>query len=267
MGGKQHAGAAIGVGRYFTETIGGFAHELGRALAHGVTQGALAAAQGGRFGAGFLAASFSSAWGSSGIGQGGNRLSRVAVAAVVGGTASRIGGGKFANGAVTGAFVQALNHDGDHAENAPKKTAGSERVGDPRTEIRSVPIMDALGVPSLADVPVVGGADDSIVKRFGKQLLRNVGNIRDGLNASLTLDYQVRVETRAYFEDTTVRSFSREGLSTGGSSVTVQDSTIRTGHRIANVVTDSQVVGISRRSIASQLNAVSPQCVELLSSC
>jgi uncharacterized protein YcbK (DUF882 family) len=42
----------------------------------------------------------------------GNRVTRVIAAAVLGGTVSKIGGGKFANGAVTGAFVQAFNHDG-----------------------------------------------------------------------------------------------------------------------------------------------------------
>ena len=34
---------------------------------------------------------------------------RTSIAAIVGGTASRLGGGKFANGAVTGAFVHMFN--------------------------------------------------------------------------------------------------------------------------------------------------------------
>lgn len=38
--------------------------------------------------------------------------------AVVGGTASRLGGGKFANGAVTGAFVQMFNHGMSTAKNS-----------------------------------------------------------------------------------------------------------------------------------------------------
>jgi len=35
---------------------------------------------------------------------------KTAIAAVIGGTAEALGGGKFANGAVTGAFVEAYNH-------------------------------------------------------------------------------------------------------------------------------------------------------------
>jgi hypothetical protein len=76
-------------------------------------QGALGVAQGGKFGAAFLSAAVTSGYGSK-FGQMGNRVQCVIGAAVLGGTVSRIGGGKFANGAVTGAFVQAFNHEGDH---------------------------------------------------------------------------------------------------------------------------------------------------------
>lgn len=53
-----------------------------------------------------------------GIGGEGFSYKRVAVAAVVGGTASKLTGGKFANGAVTGAFSRALN---DELHNAIEK--------------------------------------------------------------------------------------------------------------------------------------------------
>ena len=44
---------------------------------------------------------------------------KTAIAAVIGGTAEALGGGKFANGAVTGAFVEAYNHlHGEMAKNA-----------------------------------------------------------------------------------------------------------------------------------------------------
>jgi RHS repeat-associated protein len=83
------------------------------ATLHGLTQGILAVAQGGKFGSGFLSAAASSVFGPKNDGtarlDGKQRLIRVVKAAAVGGTASRIGGGKFANGAVTGAFVQAFN--------------------------------------------------------------------------------------------------------------------------------------------------------------
>jgi RHS repeat-associated protein len=83
---------------------------------HGVAQGALATAQGGEFGPAFLAASFSHAVG-GGMqatdilnGEGfGLLAARTLSAAVAGGTAAVIGGGKFANGAMTAAFVHLFN--------------------------------------------------------------------------------------------------------------------------------------------------------------
>jgi len=85
--------------------------------------------QGGDFKSGFLAAGFTQI--SSQIGnkfglyfnnpQGiGQRLSNALTAAVVGGTASKIGGGKFANGAVTGAFSRVFNDDGLHHKAAAR---------------------------------------------------------------------------------------------------------------------------------------------------
>ena len=38
------------------------------------------------------------------------------IAAAIGGTAEKLGGGKFANGAVTGAYVMMFNHLGEHGE-------------------------------------------------------------------------------------------------------------------------------------------------------
>ncbi|NOU45787.1 MAG: hypothetical protein HOO86_01850 [Bacteroidales bacterium] len=43
-----------------------------------------------------------------------NGISKITLSAVIGGTAESLGGGKFANGAVTGAYVMMLNHLGDH---------------------------------------------------------------------------------------------------------------------------------------------------------
>ncbi|NOU45784.1 MAG: hypothetical protein HOO86_01835 [Bacteroidales bacterium] len=39
-----------------------------------------------------------------------NEISKIALSAAIGGTAETLGGGKFANGAVTGAFVMMFNH-------------------------------------------------------------------------------------------------------------------------------------------------------------
>lgn len=104
-------------------------HELGKidgvqkAFLHGLAGGALNLAAGGRFGEGFLGA-FAGAYASVELGKSesfrdwagvpgdGDALGmakRTAVAAVVGGTASRLGGGKFENGAITAAFAHLFN--------------------------------------------------------------------------------------------------------------------------------------------------------------
>jgi RHS repeat-associated protein len=78
------------------------------AVLQGLTRGILAVAQGGKFGPGFLSAAASSAFGPKVSGAGlsdGKRLVRILQSAAAGGTASRIGGGKFANGAYTAAFL------------------------------------------------------------------------------------------------------------------------------------------------------------------
>ncbi len=79
---------------------------------HGVTQGGIRSAQGGKFTHGFLAAfSTSSFEGAANYAerQVGSSIAGNAVAAVVGGTAEALGGGKFSNGAVTAAFVDIYN--------------------------------------------------------------------------------------------------------------------------------------------------------------
>ncbi|MEM8549824.1 MAG: RHS repeat-associated core domain-containing protein, partial [Verrucomicrobiota bacterium] len=89
---------------------------LAKAASHGVTGGGLQEAQGGEFLAGFSAAGFT-ALASPGIEFiGGDNpdlaetFGEAAAAAVVGGTASILAGGKFENGAVTGAFSHLFNN-------------------------------------------------------------------------------------------------------------------------------------------------------------
>ncbi len=83
---------------------------------HGMVGGVMAELNGGDFGNGFLAAGFSAAassWAPGGDGTGwqdaGVFTAGVVVSALVGGTASVLSGGKFANGAVSGAVIYALN--------------------------------------------------------------------------------------------------------------------------------------------------------------
>lgn len=82
-------------------------------FANAMVGGIAAELQGGKFGHGFLAAGFTSAFkpmvNQIGGGSANYMPVRVIAAAIIGGTASKISGGKFANGATTGAFVQLYN--------------------------------------------------------------------------------------------------------------------------------------------------------------
>ncbi|VVH51526.1 hypothetical protein BPUTSESOX_170, partial [uncultured Gammaproteobacteria bacterium] len=78
--------------------------------AHGLAGGIVQDRMGGSFGAGFLSGSLGSYLGSSGHSKNmPEMISNTARDAVVGGTISVIGGGKFANGAQTGAFRYLFN--------------------------------------------------------------------------------------------------------------------------------------------------------------
>ncbi|MCX2836472.1 DUF637 domain-containing protein [Microbulbifer thermotolerans] len=90
--------------------------------AHALVGGVMSVLQGGKFGHGFVSAGLTQALSggiskiggspqSSGYFSAGNRALRIFAAAILGGTASKISGGKFANGAVTGAFSRALNDE------------------------------------------------------------------------------------------------------------------------------------------------------------
>jgi RHS repeat-associated protein len=117
-------GAAIGgISAGIAHGIGTMAQDLGwgweaQAAAHGVAQGGMSEAMGGEFRHGFYAGFFSSAFASSGLMNRvpGGVAGKTIASAVVGGTASAIGGGKFANGATSGAFTYLFNHAGSHLE-------------------------------------------------------------------------------------------------------------------------------------------------------
>lgn len=132
--------ASVGVGAVFGgfySGAGGFVQalaegnvdwlvELGRALSHGIVQGGISELAGGEFTSGFAAAFTSSIAGSlmqfTGAGRNifgvpgsknyGNAkfiISRTVAAASLAGAVSELSGGKFVNGAVTGAFVHLFN--------------------------------------------------------------------------------------------------------------------------------------------------------------
>ena len=98
---------------------------IGKTFAHGIAGGISSVLNGGKFGHGFASAGFTQAFSGAIDKIGGrignitkgdyfstaNRTMRIMASAVVGGTASSITGGKFANGAVTGAFSRGFNDE------------------------------------------------------------------------------------------------------------------------------------------------------------
>jgi len=106
------AGVAYGIGHggEILKTLRNAGNGAGRYIMHGISRAAIAKAQGGRWSSGFLSGLLSSASGSfRDVITKGNYYANVAFSSIVGGTVSEISGGKFANGAVSGAFIYMYN--------------------------------------------------------------------------------------------------------------------------------------------------------------
>ena len=121
LGDMLRAGAIAYASAVATQAIGqefGNPAHLGKTVAHGTVGGAISVASGGSFKHGFLAAGTTSlASPAIGMIKGkglGARTARIAAAAAVGGTASKLGGGKFANGARTAAYLQGFGEAADY---------------------------------------------------------------------------------------------------------------------------------------------------------
>jgi hypothetical protein len=115
-------------------------------VAHGVSQGVFSELGGGSFRSGFWGGFIGAAVpirpGLGGNGFAGYAI-RTTMAAVVGGTAARLGGGKFANGAVSAAFVHMFNDEYTMSQRDPLA------VGAP------APVKDSVGGFALSGgVPV-----------------------------------------------------------------------------------------------------------------
>ncbi|MGV3661042.1 MAG: FG-GAP-like repeat-containing protein [Prosthecobacter sp.] len=100
--GAASAGAADYAGGLFGKEGSLANYSRLKPIAHGLVQGGIREASGGKFIHGFLSGSFSSQF--SGLGG--------VAAVIVGGTAEAIGGGKFANGAITAAMTAAFGRSG-----------------------------------------------------------------------------------------------------------------------------------------------------------
>jgi RHS repeat-associated protein len=104
----ENARGFFGVTAYESSQFGSAAY-VGKAVAHGVVGGAFSAIRGGSFKSGFLAAGFSSAVAPFGPDPLTQLWKGAAFSAAAGGVGSVLGGGKFADGAVTGAFTYLYN--------------------------------------------------------------------------------------------------------------------------------------------------------------
>lgn len=105
-----------GGGDSIAKQLGFAQNSIGRAAGHGVIGGLGSEMRGGEFLAGFASAGFThyatGALNVDGIrGFDGDQIARVSVDATIGGTASVLGGGKFANGAFAGAFQRFFNDE------------------------------------------------------------------------------------------------------------------------------------------------------------
>ena len=136
------------VGEYYKVEFGikegfGFADlQLGQQLqwagTHAVVGGISSVASGGKFGHGFISAGFTKmAMGNAGFNMSNRDWSaiagRTAVAAVIGGTASALTGGKFANGAKTAAMMHLLNAE---APSAWERAKWSYKIQHDRNNLR-----------------------------------------------------------------------------------------------------------------------------------
>lgn len=127
-----------------------------KAFVHGVTQGAISEVAGGSFRAGFWGAFIGSVapirsgFGGSGVS---GAIARTTAAAILGGIGAELGGGKFRNGALSGAFVRLFNHElgGHNAPKRPKRLLGevngkgNSAVFDAGQKIRIEPYSHTVG--------------------------------------------------------------------------------------------------------------------------
>jgi len=121
--GQALKGAAIAAAGSY---IAGGGLDVGNAYANvvveGVARGGLSVAQGGKFGGAFASSVFAAGAGAV-IPGSSNFGVEIARRAVIGGTSSVIGGGKFANGAKTAAFHYAASYGAGLIHNATRGTA------------------------------------------------------------------------------------------------------------------------------------------------
>ncbi len=161
--------ATFGIGHKFGDVLsGGWLGEVGRALSHGTVGGLVSQAQGGNFSSGFLAAGFSSGAGTKSFQS---FWANVVYSAIAGGIGAELGGGKFADGAQTGAFVYLFNHSMSSRTDAVEvtETVGKDGTIEVSITARIQFCGDSLSPEQLDDW--VSGIESIWTTRAGKYVV------------------------------------------------------------------------------------------------
>jgi hypothetical protein len=146
-GGNLKAALLGGVGGALFGVVGGKTMSfVQRALLHGLIGGSISALGGGRFGSGFLGAfaggllspQIEGLLGAAGTGGTMGTVLRTIASAIVGGISSKLGGGKFLNGAAMAAFARLFN-DERHASTPAEASDPTEDTADNQEFDSSVP--------------------------------------------------------------------------------------------------------------------------------
>lgn len=175
------------VGRSTLSAFGGNAltsgQIAGQIASHAAVGGVIAVASGGKFGHGFFSAGVTKGIGAAFL-PGGDKLTTgeiakgTMVSAVIGGTASKISGGKFANGAQTGAFQYLFN------QAAPKIIDSTKDA------------LDHYFNGNGQDVQLGPNTQDAIINSKDQQYRLN--RIKQGLSTSNSGNYGVDVTSEMF---------------------------------------------------------------------
>jgi RHS repeat-associated protein len=134
------------------------------------TGGVMGSLQGGDFGHAFLSAGLSAAFMPQ-VGQIGDPVARTVTGAIVGGTISRMTGGKFANGAVTGAIQAAMMGDANPQVTASGEGAGPGDPAIPPEKVEEFPMC----------FPTAEAAMGHVAQAYGAAGVRNRQELEVGL--------------------------------------------------------------------------------------
>lgn len=155
--GGATAAAFYGVGTNFTtkpgESLTG-GQIAAKAVSHGIVGGVSSELSGRSFKDGFVGASVAGAFAGSfssntDFGQSIGYSGRIVTAAVIGGTASELSGGKFANGAVTAAFAQAYNDE--HRPGRENRLTKAQAIALGRAAGQTKLAIEAMSVDQMRD--------------------------------------------------------------------------------------------------------------------